>query len=31
MGPDGAVGNLVVGPFVAVADRIRDALHDALA
>jgi hypothetical protein len=28
--PDGAVGNLVVGPFAAVADRVRDALHDHL-
>ena len=26
-GPDGALGNLVVGPFVAVADRVRDALR----
>jgi hypothetical protein len=26
-GPEGAVGNLVVGPFVAIADRVRDALH----
>lgn len=25
-GPDGAVGNLVVGPFVAIADRVRDAI-----
>lgn len=23
-GPDGAVGNLVVGPFAAIADRVRD-------
>jgi hypothetical protein len=25
-GPDGALGNLVVGPFAAIADRVRDAL-----
>lgn len=25
-GPDGAIGNMVVGPFVAVADRVRDVL-----
>jgi hemerythrin superfamily protein len=25
-GPDGAIGNMVVGPFVAIADRVRDAL-----
>lgn len=25
-GPDGAVGKLVVGPFAAIADRVRDAL-----
>jgi hemerythrin superfamily protein len=25
--PDGAVGQLLLGPFVAVADRVRDALH----
>lgn len=24
--PEGAVGNMVVGPFVAIADRVRDAL-----
>jgi len=26
-GPESAVGNLVVGPFVAIADRLRDALR----
>lgn len=26
-GPDSALGNLVVGPFVAIADRVRDAIH----
>lgn len=26
-GPESAVGNLVVGPFVAVVDRVRDALR----
>lgn len=26
-GPESAVGNLVVGPFVAIADRVRDALR----
>lgn len=26
-GPESAVGNLIVGPFVAVADRVRDALR----
>lgn len=25
-GPEGAIGNLIVGPFVAVADRVRDAI-----
>ncbi len=25
-GPDGALGNLVVGPFAAIADRVRDTL-----
>lgn len=25
-GPDGALGNLVIGPFVAMADKVRDAL-----
>ncbi|HYI62885.1 MAG TPA: hemerythrin domain-containing protein [Acidimicrobiales bacterium] len=28
-GPDGMVGNLVVGPAVAVMDRVRDAIADA--
>jgi hemerythrin superfamily protein len=27
-GPDGALGNLVVGPFVAIADRVRDAMKE---
>jgi len=26
-GPDSALGNMIVGPFVAVADRVRDALR----
>jgi hemerythrin superfamily protein len=26
-GPESAIGNVVVGPFVAVADRVRDALR----
>lgn len=26
-GPESALGNLVVGPFVAIADRVRDALR----
>ncbi len=26
-GPESAVGNVVVGPFVAVADRVRDAIR----
>jgi hemerythrin superfamily protein len=25
-GPEGALGNLVIGPFVAMADKVRDAL-----
>jgi len=29
MAPESAVGNLVVGPFVAVVDRVRDALRSA--
>lgn len=28
-GPESAIGNLVVGPFVAIADRVRDALRKA--
>lgn len=28
-GPESAVGNIVVGPFVAVADRVRDAIRNA--
>lgn len=28
LAPESAIGNLVVGPFVAVADRVRDALRD---
>jgi len=27
--PESAVGNLLIGPFVAVVDRVRDALRDA--
>jgi hemerythrin superfamily protein len=27
--PESAIGNLLVGPFVAVADRVRDAIRDA--
>jgi len=27
-GPEGAVGNMVVGPFVAMVDKVRDALAD---
>lgn len=26
-GPESAIGNMVVGPFVAIADRVRDALR----
>jgi hemerythrin superfamily protein len=26
-GPESAVGNLIVGPFVAIVDRVRDAIH----
>ena len=26
-GPEGAIGNLVVGPFVALVDKVRDALR----
>lgn len=29
MAPEGAVANMVVGPFVAVVDRVRDAIRDA--
>jgi hemerythrin superfamily protein len=29
MAPESAVGNLMVGPFVAVVDRVRDAIRDA--
>ena len=28
-GPESAIGNIVVGPFVAVADRVRDAIRNA--
>ncbi len=28
-GPESAVGNVAVGPFVAVADRVRDAIRNA--
>jgi hypothetical protein len=27
-GPTSAVGNYLVGPFVAMVDKVRDALHD---
>lgn len=27
--PEGAIGNLLVGPFVAMVDRVRDAIRDA--
>jgi len=27
-GPESAVGNLVVGPFVAIVDRVRDAIRE---
>jgi hemerythrin superfamily protein len=27
-GPESAVGNLIVGPFVAMVDRVRDAIHE---
>ncbi len=30
LGPESATGNLLVGPFVAVADRARDAIRGAL-
>ncbi len=26
-GPESAIGNMIVGPFVAIADRVRDALR----
>lgn len=29
MAPEGAVGNMLVGPFVAMVDRVRDAIRDA--
>jgi hemerythrin superfamily protein len=29
MAPESAVGNMLVGPFVAMIDRVRDAIHDA--
>ena len=28
-GPESGIGNLVVGPFVAIVDRVRDAIRDA--
>ena len=28
-GPESAIGNMIVGPFVAVADRVRDAIRNA--
>ena len=27
--PESAVGNMVVGPFVAIVDRVRDAIRSA--
>ena len=27
--PESAIGNMMVGPFVAIADRVRDAIRDA--
>ena len=27
-GPQSAIGNFVVGPFVAIVDRVRDAIHE---
>jgi hypothetical protein len=29
MAPKSAVGNMLVGPFVAIVDRVRDAIRDA--
>lgn len=29
LAPESAVGNLLVGPFVAIVDRVRDAIRDA--
>jgi hemerythrin superfamily protein len=29
MAPESALGNLMVGPFVAIVDRVRDAIRDA--
>lgn len=29
--PESATGNIVLGPFVAIADRVRDAIRDAMA
>jgi hypothetical protein len=28
MAPEGAVSNMLVGPFVAIVDRVRDAIRD---
>jgi hypothetical protein len=27
-GPEGAAGNLIIGPFVAIVDRVRDAIRE---
>jgi hemerythrin superfamily protein len=29
MAPESAIGNMLVGPFVAIVDRVRDAIRDA--
>ena len=29
MAPESAIGNLLVGPFVSMVDRVRDAIRDA--
>jgi hemerythrin superfamily protein len=28
MAPESSIGNILVGPFVAMVDRVRDAIHD---
>jgi hypothetical protein len=30
MAPESAVGNVIVGPFVAIVDRVRDVIRDAM-
>ena len=30
MSPESATGNIAVGPFVAIADRARDAIRNAM-